>query len=317
MQPRTIATFDTEYSADSVEYCPFEGYTHIVAVATYQVLHREDKPQDDGDEGQTDAGGSLTEFPETQRKGRILLYHTSVDGDVTEAFRVDTAAILDMKWYFDEQYSKPILTTVDARGQTCLYALEKNPAPSLTPLLTHSNEKVRTLTLSLSFSVPYSTKKADSRQLAISESDGTASTLTLTPTSLTRTQEWKAHNYEAWIVAWDYWKNEQFVWTGGDDSLLKGWDLRVATGSHSVLSKRHQAGVTSIHSHPSREHILATGSYDETVLIWDTRNLKSPLMVHHTGGGNWRLKWHPGDPSQLLVAAMHEGFAVLGVDFGE
>jgi diphthamide biosynthesis protein 7 len=71
-------------------------------------------------------------------------------------------------------------------------------------------------------------------------------------------------------------------------------------------------GVTAIQSHPLREYYLATGSYDEYAYIWDTRQIKSPLMQYHTnGGGLWRLKWHPSDPDRLVAAAMHNGFHAL------
>lgn len=33
-----------------------------------------------------------------------------------------------------------------------------------------------------------------------------------------------------------------------------------------------------------------------------------------TGGGNWRLRWCPHDPSLLLAACMYNGFAVLRMD---
>jgi diphthine methyl ester acylhydrolase len=74
--------------------------------------------------------------------------------------------------------------------------------------------------------------------------------------------------------------------------------------------------VCSIQSSHLREHIFATGSYDEHLFIWDSRKMKVPLIDHHLGGGVWRVKWHPTDPNRILTASMHNGFHIIGLKPG-
>lgn len=103
------------------------------------------------------------------------------------------------------------------------------------------------------------------------------------------------------------------VSSGSDDSSFKGWDLRSGTDAPIFSNRKtHQAGVCSISCHPTHTHLVGTGSYDESVRLWDLRNTSRPVNVHElkTSGGNWRLKWHPLNPNYLLVAAMYEGFMV-------
>ena len=58
---------------------------------------------------------------------------------------------------------------------------------------------------------------------------------------------------------------------------------------------------------------MRAGSYDETVRLWDVRNLAAPACQVETpcGGGVWRVAWHPQESRVLLAACMQNGFAVI------
>jgi len=129
---------------------------------------------------------------------------------------------------------------------------------------------------------------------------------------LSVTNTWTAHDFEPWTVAWDYWKPD-VIFSGGDDLKMKAWDIRAGFKQPAVINKRFESGITSIQSHPNVEHIIAVGSYDNTVRIFDSRKLLVPLTQADTGGGAWRVRWHPSPnrSHDLLVAAMHAGFKVL------
>lgn len=92
-------------------------------------------------------------------------------------------------------------------------------------------------------------------------------------------------NMPAWIVTQSK-LNKNLIMSGGDDCLMKLWDLRSGSGDcPSVLatSKIHEAGVTCGQFHPNFEHIFVSGSYDESVCVWDSRNIKKPLIQIATG----------------------------------
>jgi diphthamide biosynthesis protein 7 len=84
------------------------------------------------------------------------------------------------------------------------------------------------------------------------------------------------------------------LFSGADDASLKGWDRRMIGYSGPLFKKtNHSMGVCSMQFHPHNPNLVAVGSYDEHVSLWDHRNMKVPITMFETGGGVWRLKWHP------------------------
>jgi diphthamide biosynthesis protein 7 len=157
------------------------------------------------------------------------------------------------------------------------------------------------------------------------------------------------------------------VWHKAGDGDGDGGDSDVwarEPGAPVFFDRRaHAAGVCCVAPHPAQEHLVATGSYDEAIRLWDTRNAARPVGKAQvcgcaacgasgaagaergeagglsstfcrsagaphtslltasrgptspntqvpTGGGTWRLRWHPHDPSLILAACMYNGFAI-------
>ncbi|XP_038150053.1 diphthine methyltransferase [Cyprinodon tularosa] len=293
---RTLQVFDTELSADTVEWCPLSSSYDILACGTYQLQK----------------AGESEDAPH-RRTGRLYLYEfrreDAMNPPLTELQRLDTAAILDLKWCHVPVSDRPVLGMVTATGELQLYTLldDQEGGRSLKAMCSSAVGAER-----LALSLDWSTGRMESSDIRVvcSDSAGCVGVFSLAEGALVALSQWKAHDFEAWITAFSYW-NTQLVYSGGDDCKLKGWDLRASPSSPAFTSKRHSMGVCSIHSSPHLEHILATGSYDEHVLLWDGRNMRQPLGESAVGGGVWRLKWHPTHQHLLLAACMHNDFHIL------
>lgn len=119
---------------------------------------------------------------------------------------------------------------------------------------------------------------------------------------------WKGHQLEVWVVAFDLHRSTT-LYSGADDCLFKCWDHRDVSRP-SFTSREHDMGVTSIAPNPFNAHLVATGSYDERLRIFDVRKPSAALQTVALGGGVWKLAWHPKEPT-LLAACMHGGFKVV------
>ena len=272
-----------EQTADSIEALSQD----VFACATYQLLERE------------------SEEVQAERTGSVMMYIIEDDHVVKRLQTLKTNAILDMKWH--RTGSQKMLTTADSKGEVHFYSEKENMLVEKALLVVDENV--------LCLSADWYRNTDNPEKVAYSMSSGDLALVQLVESEPVVVKTWKAHSLEAWIIACDY-ANSDVFYSGADDCLLKIWDLRTGVERACITSKRHSMGVCSIQAHPTREHIFCSGSYDELVYVWDNRTMKCPISEIATGGGVWRLKWHPHGKDQLLAACMHNGYKVIGYNNG-
>ncbi|KDQ63752.1 hypothetical protein JAAARDRAFT_29786 [Jaapia argillacea MUCL 33604] len=300
--------FDTVYPADSVEFCPGSGSESIFVCGTYKLEESPDSSSHQGEEP-----GLSPATPRTQRRlGKCLVFETKQDEEYgfRQLQEFSLPAILDMKWCHRSPSANPLLGIADSEGKVTLHEwLQSERRMEQVSSITCADPDI--LCLSLDWSnrrSPTSTLGS----LVVSLSNGSLCLLQPDRSGLSVINTWAAHDYEPWIAAWDYW-NTNIIYSGGDDLKMKGWDIREELTKPTFVNKRFEAGVTTIQSHPQVEHVIAVGSYDSTVSLFDTRNPLKPFTTAQVGGGAWRVKWHPSPTRKqdLLVACMHDGFKIV------
>jgi histone-binding protein RBBP4 len=81
----------------------------------------------------------------------------------------------------------------------------------------------------------------------------------------------------------------------GDDKQLLIWDARDATGNPmKTVTDAHSSDINCISFNPANEFLLATGSTDATVALWDMRNMKQKMhSFEGHKGGVYSLSWAP------------------------
>lgn len=132
------------------------------------------------------------------------------DSDLSlEVQRLETAAILDVKW-------SPVsssLSVADAKGAITEFDFADGKLTEKSKLQVTDEDR---LVLSLDYA-------KDGRGLISSLSTGALAHLVAGEGGWVVSEEWHAHDFEPWIAAYS---DTNTVWSGGDDCRLKRWDLR-------------------------------------------------------------------------------------------
>ena len=92
------------------------------------------------------------------------------------------------------------------------------------------------------------------------------------------------------------------IGTVSDDLTLQILDTRAQSTSTSAAqsTKGHQDAINALSFNEKSEYVLATGSADKTIGIWDLRNLK--IKLHSLAGHQdsvTSLAWHPFEEAIL------------------
>lgn len=122
----------------------------------------------------------------------------------------------------------------------------------------------------------------------------------------------KGHTDVVEDVDWHH-RDMNLVGSVGDDRSVRIWDIRkenVTEATHCIHNA-HDEDVNSIAFNPVNEFLLATGSSDKTVALWDMRNLKCRIQTLHGHNDQvYNIEWAPFNESILASCSSDRRVAI-------
>jgi diphthamide biosynthesis protein 7 len=295
-----LAQRRTDHFADSVEFCPHGGSQDKVVCGTYQLdqssgwrvgslaLYQLNSPAGGSDtETSTSAdmlgevtlmeAGSVLEtsagvldikWSHQKIADRSVIGMVASDGTL-QCFELasDTAGTAGSG---TDDATAPTTATSTAHG-CCLAKLASSP-----PLCENSSSSKSDGNDTIFLSLDWNNRRTTGQpaEVVVSDNKGGVGLWSLSDAGLQCTRRWsKIHSLdmhsgadaggcEVWITAFDSW-HPQVFFSGGEDAVFKGWDLRQPSGGDSggsstggdspvFVNSEHTCGVCSIHSHPFR-----------------------------------------------------------------
>merc|ERR1712059_14806 len=109
-----------------------------------------------------------------------------------------------------------------------------------------------------------------------------------------------AHASDINVIDWN--PSDPFIVSGGDDGMVKVWDLRSFGGITDPVAtfKHHNGPVTSVEWNQNDSTVFASSGDDDQVALWDLALEKEIEEIH----------WHAKVPG-LIMATSHTGFDIF------
>ena len=116
-------------------------------------------------------------------------------------------------------------------------------------------------------------------------------------TTVTPIKQFRKHTSIVSDVSWSS-HSPHILASCGDDKLLLLWDTRQSDPTHTITA--HSNEVNSVDFNKVEEFVLATGSSDCTVALWDCRNLSVQMaQLEHHKDCVYHVHWAPFSRSIL------------------
>lgn len=146
-----------------------------------------------------------------------------------------------------------------------------------------------------------------------SDSDGDVTLRSIGEDGMEVVDKRKMHDGEAWTshIGRIGESHRMTIMSGGDDGVFTSFIPNDPQACWRLRKAHDCVGVTTIATVQTMPNHIWTGGYDDTVRVWDVRQMRTSVAQHNVHGGVWRIRFHPNDPNLVLVAAMYHGCTVV------
>lgn len=132
-----------------------------------------------------------------------------------------------------------------------------------------------------------------------------------------------AHDMDVNVISWN--RNDPFIVSGGDDGVVKVWDLRQIKNNTPVATfKHHTAPITSVEWHPTDSSVFTASGSDNQISIWDLaverdtenvdpslKDIPPQLLFIHMGQTDIKeVHWHKQMPG-VIISTAASGFNIF------